>query len=67
MHRNPNDVINSIVKKKWFSDEFLNKNNSSQVVAVEIIDNIKIPYWIKEEDKSSWIKSDELNRCAYYY
>ena len=67
MHRNPNDVINSIVKKRWFSDEFLNKNNSSQVVAVEIIDNIKIPYWIKEEDKSSWIKSDELNRCAYYY
>lgn len=67
MHRNPNDVINSIVKKRWFSDEYLNKDHPSQVFAIEIAKNIKVPYWIKDEDKSFWIEADELNRCAYYY
>lgn len=67
MHRNPNDVINSIVKKRWFSDEFLSHNHSSQIFAIEILNNIKIPYWVKQEDKELWVESDELNRCAYYY
>ena len=67
MHRNPNDVINSIVKKKWFSDEYLNINHFSQMYAVEILDNIKVPYWIKETDKQFWVNATELNRCAYYY
>lgn len=67
MHRNPNDVINSIVQKKWFSNEYLNENHSSQIFAIEIIDNIKVPYWVKETDKQFWVNTTELNRCAYYY
>lgn len=67
MHRNPNDVINSLVKKGWFSNESLNQKHSSQVFAVEIIENIKVPYWIKEENKNFWINADELSRCAHYY
>lgn len=67
MHRNPNDVINSIVQKKWFSNEYLNVNHSSQIFAIEIIDNIKVPYWVKETDKQFWVNTTELNRCAYYY
>lgn len=67
MHRNPNDVINSIVRKGWFSDELLSHTNPSQIYAVKIINNIKVPYWVKSSDEDFWIKANELNRCAYYY
>jgi len=67
MHRNPNDVINSIIRKKWFSSEYLDEKHPSQIYATEIINSIKIPYWVKQEDKEFWTISNELNRCAYYY
>jgi len=67
MHRNPNDVINSIIKKEWFSDEFLNEKHPSQIKAVKIIESIKIPYWVKHEDEVFWVNATELDRCAYYY
>lgn len=67
MHRNPNDVINSIVRKGWFSDELLSDKNPSQIYAVKIINNIKVPYWVENEAEDFWVKANELNRCAYYY
>lgn len=67
MHRDPNDVINSILKKKWFSDKFLNKSHYSEICAVEIVNDIKIPYWVKQCDKMFWVKSSEIDRSAYYY
>ncbi len=67
MHRNPNDVIDSIVRKKWFSDEYLNVKHPSQVLAIDVIDEVKIPYWVKSKDKNFWIGASELDRCAYYY
>lgn len=67
MHRNMNDVVNSIIKKKWFSDNFLNENHDSQIYATKIVKCTKIPYWVKEKDVDFWVHSDEINRCAYYF
>ena len=61
-----NDITNSIIKKKWFSDEFLDVSHDSQIYAVKIIDSVKIPFWVQEEDISFWLNADEINRCAYY-
>jgi len=67
MHRNPNDVINSIIKKQWFSDKFLHENHLSQLFSKKVVNEIKVPYWVMEEDEDFWVKTTELNRCAYYY
>ena len=67
MHRNANDVINSLLKKGWFSNESLNANNPTQLYAMEIINDIKIPYWVRDRDKKLWVNMDEINRCGYYY
>jgi hypothetical protein len=67
MHRNPNDVINSLKRKNWFSSRNLQKINLTPKYPKKIIDNIKIPYWVKQEDENFWINTDEINRCAYYY
>ena len=67
MHRNPNDVINSLKEKGWFTDENMQKINLGPKYPKKIIDNIKITYWIKSEDIEFWVSADELSRCAYYY
>ena len=67
MHRNPNDVINSLKEKGWFTDENMQKINLVPKYPEKIIDNIKIPYWIKSEDIEFWVSADELSRCVYYY
>ena len=67
MHRNPNDVINSLKRKGWFSSKNLQKINLTPKYPKKIIDNIKIPYWVKQEDENFWLNTDEINRCAYYY
>jgi len=67
MHRNPNDVINSIVKKGWFSDKLMNIKHPCQAYATKIIKSVKIPYWVKGEDEFFWVNAAELDRCAYYY
>ena len=67
MHRNPNDVINSLKRKGWFSSKNLQKINLTPKYPKKIIDKIKIPYWVKQEDENFWLNTDEINRCAYYY
>lgn len=67
MHRNPNDVINSLKRKGWFSSKNLQKINLTPKYPKKIIDNIKIPFWVKQEDEDFWLITDEINRCAYYY
>lgn len=67
MHRNPNDVINSLKRKGWFSSKNLQKINLTPKYPKKIINNIKIPYWVKQEDEIFWLNTDEINRCAYYY
>ena len=66
MHRNANDVISSIVKKRWFSNEFIKESHNNQVYAVKIINGIKIPFWVQEKDVEFWLNADEINKCAYY-
>lgn len=67
LYREHNAVISSILRKKWFSDLNIKDTSPSQIYASEIIQGVKIPYWIKKQDLKFWIRSDEINRCAYYY
>ena len=63
--RNPNDIINSCLEKKWFSSNI--KTNSAAIFwpYYTVRDN-KIHYWVKEEDSEWWINASEIERVAYY-
>ncbi len=65
--RQPNDVISSLVKKGWFSNQSLNTNSPEPLIDFKIIANLRVPRWVAETDYDFWIDSDEINRCAYYY
>ena len=58
-------VLNSLLKKQWFSDyNLLNKN---MVWPFIYRDGFRVPFWVRERDISSWVKMTEIDRCAYYY
>ncbi len=66
IHRNPNDILNSLLKKKWFSQSSLEKNSPIQIYPKAIECNQKIPFWVNDSDMGFWISASELDRCAYY-
>lgn len=63
--RNPSDVLNSLLKKEWFSDDAL--QNSNQIWPNRLLNNFKIPFWVKNSDESLWLSYNLIDRCAYYY
>ena len=67
MVRNPNDTINSLVKKEWFTDANLNPVNPPPVMDFNIINNFRIPKFVPKEDYELWINANEIERCAYYF
>lgn len=67
MHRSPCEVINSVVAKKWFSNEYLNPDAGGTVHALRAKENIKIPFWVESEDEGFWVIASEVERAIYYY
>jgi hypothetical protein len=63
--RESTEVINSLIKKKWFSNEILINNNL--IWPNRYLNGMRIPFWVKKEDDSLWCEMNELDRCAYYY
>ena len=59
------EVLNSLLKKGWFSNRSLRQLTSTWPSRIKR--NIWIPFWVRPEDESRWIRMDELHRAAYYY
>lgn len=57
-------TINSILQRKWFSDETVGE---SLVWPFTICNNVRVPFWVKSEDVECWATISELDRAAYYY
>ena len=62
--RHPNDVINSLVRKKWFNE---NNDISYMGELVKSYNNKSVPYFLNETELKQWDFMDEINRCAFYY
>ena len=58
-------VIKSILKKGWFSDDYLRLE--SGFFPRKIYKKTSIPYFVPEKDFEKWLKMDELHRAAYDY
>lgn len=65
MQRNANDVIHSIIKKRWFSQEML--SNGGLLWPNQNIDGISVPFWVLKADVESWCFWNEAERAGYYY
>ncbi|MDH5717005.1 MAG: sulfotransferase [Spirochaetia bacterium] len=68
INRNANDIINSLLNKKWFSNDSMNVNDFSKILPypIKVINNLVIPFWVPKKDFDYWINASELERCAFY-
>lgn len=64
MTRNPLAVINSLLRKAWYSDHAL--KNENRIYPNQAYKSYRLPFWLKKEDYDYWLGLDELNRCAFY-
>lgn len=58
------ETINSLIAKKWYSDELL-KSNLHWPYRMK--NGFRVPYWVRENDELQWVNMSEVDRCAYYY
>lgn len=65
MLRKAGEVILSILKKGWFTDEALQYQNSNW--PNRLWNGKRIPFWVELGFEASWDQMDEVNRAAYYY
>ena len=63
--RNPIDVLNSIKKKGWFSDESLIRADA--IFPQLIIGESKAPFWVDANNIKKWKNYNEIDKSAYYY
>lgn len=61
--RNGNDVVNSMVRRGWYTDEYMRNGITEWVVDSRITDGYH-PWWIDEESKVYWHKWSQITRCA---
>src|SRR5262245_5525433 len=61
--REPNSVIQSVIRKNWYKDATLKKRlfMPSQTM------DFWTPLWVASEDIHKWRQWSELERAAYYY
>lgn len=67
MVRNPGDVLNSLVSKKWFSDEALHTDSPLPQIDFEMNGAYRVPKWVEPSQVDFWMTASELERCAYYW
>jgi hypothetical protein len=62
--REPNSVIQSVIRKNWYKDATLKSwlfSMPSQTT------DLLTPFWVAPEDLDRWRQWSELERAAYYY
>ncbi|MDT8384907.1 MAG: sulfotransferase [Gammaproteobacteria bacterium] len=64
MKRDAVGTINSLLEKKWFSNE---RSQMNMVWPFRVHRNFHIPFWVRKEEDEDWVNMSEVDRCAYYY
>lgn len=59
VYRNGIDVVNSMIKKGWYKDDY------EPIDLYETIDSINIPIWVGNKDFRNYIKWNQETRCVY--
>lgn len=62
--RTKEDVVNSLLRKKWFRKSCL---KNKKIWPFRFRNKICIPFWIPKNMESLWVNANELTRCNLYY
>lgn len=65
MLRAPHDVITSILRLRWFTDERLRDISGEWPRLPERA--VAVPHWIAEIDAGRWEAMSPIERCCFYY
>ena len=65
--RNANDVLHSILKKAWFSEENLRPTGPTLLYPNVIYKDLKIPACIPQRYYDVFVEADELHKAVIYY
>ena len=63
--RDPNETINSLVAKGWFSDTSIRR--SDIIWPNQYYMDYFVPHWLEEENWALWGELSEVDRCLLYY
>ena len=64
MVRNAVETIHSLMAKHVFTPDH---PSAMQPWPFRIVENERIPYWVRLGDEKLWKELSEIDRCAYYY
>lgn len=64
MHRDPLEVISSILEKKWFRDRDVAE---SPLAEYKVVEGVPVPYWVPDDFSMDYYSLSEIDRAAYYY
>ncbi|MBH52105.1 MAG: hypothetical protein CL785_03000 [Chloroflexi bacterium] len=65
MFRRASEVISSLLRKHWFSDESL--TNSPSIWPSVVSSKPYVPFWVPLGEIQKWFDLNEIDRCMYYY
>lgn len=65
MLRKANTVLNSVLKKKWLTDE--NLAQRTLIWPGKSSDGPTIPFWVSDDDIDDWKQMNLYDRAGYYY
>lgn len=65
MFRKASEVISSLLRKRWFSDESL--SNSASIWPSVVSSKPYVPFWVPVNEIQNWFNLNEIDRCMYYY
>lgn len=66
IQRNPDDVLSSLLQRKWFSADSMDARSTVQIYPRTIARGVKVPFWVLDADTDFWVAASELDRSAYY-
>lgn len=64
MHRDPVEVISSILEKEWFRDR---DAVESPLAECKVVEGRTVPYWVPDDFSIDYYSLSEIDRAAYYY
>lgn len=62
--REPNGNLNSLLRKRWFSDEVISSGIRGEF---KKLNSRNVPLWVEDSDVERFLSMDEEGRCLFYY
>lgn len=65
MFRSPETTVSSLMRKGWFSDEGLSRDDA--IWPSKVAEKPFVPIWVPDDQVDDWRSMEELDRYYFYY